>query len=91
MVRIEKFEVRGVAFYIVGPTGRLNECPASIITQRIDRGYELSEVNRGIGIELIDLDFSDGSREHVSDVPPGEGKREQAQYQKSFHYLIDLY
>ena len=59
-------------FEVVWPDCRLDEGSCAVVTETIDGEGELFELDAGSGIELVESDFSNGSGEHVSDVPPGE-------------------
>ena len=56
---------------VIGPDGRFDESPGSVIAQVIDGGGDIFEIARCINVELIKPDFCDGCCEHVTDIPPG--------------------
>lgn len=72
MESIEKVHAVGTSFDIVWPTGRLYEGPRSVIAELVDRCDESSEVDWGVGIELVESDLGDGCSEHVPDIPPSK-------------------
>jgi len=77
MVWVEELEVGRGALDVVWPAGWFDEGPASVITELVDGCDQLSEMNRGVGVKLVDSDFSDGSSKHVSDIPPAKHQRQQ--------------
>ena len=59
---------------IVGPYSWLNERACFVIAEVIDGKSDLSEIARGIYIELIETNLCDGCCEHMANIPPASYK-----------------
>lgn len=75
-------DIHGVVFFfdVIWPDRGFDEGSSSIVTETINCQCEFPEVCGCVYIEFIQPDFSDGSNEHVPNIPPARYKQRKCNY-----------